>query len=65
MSSFLSDQSVDHRLIDFDVFSNTQAETFGSKVTGCSATETNGILLGWMLSLPSFGRNPLHLVKID
>ena len=46
MSSFLSDQSVDHRLIDFDVFSNTQAETFGSKVTGCSATETNGILAG-------------------
>ncbi len=31
----------DGRFIDFDVFSNTQAETIGAKVTGCSAQKAS------------------------
>ena len=33
----------DGRFIDFDVFSNTQAETIGAKVTGCSAQKASNI----------------------
>ena len=33
----------DGRYLDFDVFSNTQAATFGAKVTGCSAEVKNSI----------------------
>ena len=33
----------DGRHIDFDVFSNTQARTFGAVVTGCSAAQGNSI----------------------
>lgn len=33
----------DGRFLDFDLFSNTQAETFAVKVTGCCAMEGNRI----------------------
>ncbi len=33
----------DGRHLDFDVFSNTQARTFGAVVTGCSAAQGNSI----------------------
>ena len=33
----------DGRFLDFDVFSNTQASTFGARVTGCSAEKKASI----------------------
>ena len=33
----------DGRFLDFDVFSNTQASTFGARVTGCSAEKEGSI----------------------
>ena len=33
----------DGRFLDFDVFSNTQAATFGARVTGCSAEKEGSI----------------------
>ena len=33
----------DGRFLDFDVFSNTQASTFGARVTGCSAEQGGSI----------------------
>ena len=47
----------DGRFIDFDVFSNTQAKTFGAKVTGCTATETNAILAGVDVEFGLSGRS--------